>query len=452
MKYIYIKYKPHYKDTLKLAIPVVISQVGFIATHLADSIVVGHFAGTISLAAVSLVGAIFIVPMLIGTGIAYGLTPLISQENGRQNYKECGRLLSNSVIINSVVAVLLFLLMYFGSVVVLDHLDQSPSVIAEAKPFFVLLGFSVIPLLMFSTFKQFAEGLGFTKQAMQISIWGNVLNIILGVIFVKGMFGIAPMGIRGVGYSTLIERVLMAIVMAAYVFRAERFKPYLAGFSLGAIDKLRSAKIFKIGIPVALQGAFEVSAFGGANLLIGTIGAVEQAAHQVAINMAAVTFMVATGLSAAAAIRSGNNTGARNYHTLRLSALSSYHIVLVFMTCTAVLFVVANKWLPWIVTNDEGVIAVASKLLILAAVFQVFDGAQVVGLGILRGMGDVNMPTIFTLLAYWVIGIPVAYVLGIALGYGAVGVWWGLVCGLAAAAIMLYMRFNKLSKKLLITD
>ncbi|RVU00945.1 MATE family efflux transporter [Mucilaginibacter limnophilus] len=451
MKAAYFKYKPHYKDTLKLAIPVVISQVGHISVHLSDSIVVGHFVGTVALAAVSLVGSIFIVPMLIGMGISYGLTPLISQENGRSNYAECGRLLSNSFIINLITGAILFLIMYFGSVYVLDHLKQSPEVVAQAKPFLVLLGFSIIPLLIFNTFKQFAEGLGFTKQAMQISIWGNVINICLGIIFVRGMFGIEPMGIKGVGYSTLIDRCLMAIAMSFYVFRSKRFKEYLKGFVFGKIDKIRCINILKIGIPVALQGTFEVGAFGGANILIGTIGATQQAAHQVAINMAAVTFMVATGISSAAAIRSGNNFGAKNHQLLRMSALSSYHIVLAFMTFTAIVFVIANKWLPWIVTNDTNVIAVASQLLLFAAVFQVFDGAQVVGLGILRGMGDVNIPTVITLIAYWIIGLPIGYFAGIYLGYGANGIWVGLVCGLAAAAIMLYFRFNKISRKLLVT-
>ncbi|MEO6149000.1 MAG: MATE family efflux transporter, partial [Mucilaginibacter sp.] len=358
----------------------------------------------------------------------------------------------NSLLINIVTGIVLFLAMYFGSVYVLDHLNQSPEVVIQAKPFFVLLGFSIITLMIFSTFKQFAEGLGFTKQAMRVSIWGNVINIILGIIFVKGLFGIEPMGIRGVGYSTLIDRCLMAVVMSAYVLRSRNFRKYLKGFVFMQIDKVRSIKILKIGIPVALQGTFEVGAFGAANVLIGTISPIQQAAHQVAINMAAVTFMVAGGISAAAAIRSGNNFGAKEHVNLRFSAISSYHIVLAFMTFTAVLFVVANNWLPWIITTDTRVIAVASQLLILAAIFQLFDGAQVVGLGILRGMGDVNVPTLITLIAYWVIGLPVSYFIGIYMGYGAQGVWVGLVCGLAAAAIMLYFRFNKISKRLILNN
>ncbi|RYE18480.1 MAG: MATE family efflux transporter, partial [Sphingobacteriales bacterium] len=350
-----------------------------------------------------------------------------------------------------ITSIVLFLGMYFGSVYLLNSLDQSPAVVAQAKPFFVLLGFSIVPLMIFNTFKQFAEGLGFTKQAMQISIWGNVINIILGIIFVKGLFGIAPMGIRGVGYSTLIDRCLMAMVMSAYVLRSRNFRKYLKGFVITQIDKVRTARILKIGIPVALQGTFEVGAFSAANVMIGTISPIQQAAHQVAITLASVTFMVASGISSAAAIKSGNNFGAKEHLSLRFSAISSYHIVMVFMAFTAILFVVANNWLPWIISTDANVIAIASQLLILAAIFQLFDGAQVVGLGILRGMGDVNVPTLITLIAYWVIGLPVSYVIGIYWGYGAQGVWVGLVLGLAAAAIMLYFRFNKISKQLILT-
>jgi MATE family multidrug resistance protein len=446
MKTIYQKYRPYYRDTLHLAIPVVISQLGHTTVQFADSIVVGHFAGTLSLAAVSLVNSIFMITLVIGLGISYGITPLIAQYNGSNNFAECGKLLSNSLFLNILTGIILFLVIYFGSVLALGHLGQSPEVVVLAKPYLLLLGISTVPLLIFNTFKQFAEGLGFTRQAMKISIWGNVLNICVGVVLVKGMFGIHPMGIKGVGYSTLLDRCLMACVMGIYVFRSHRFKKYLKDFVLLGIDRIRSLKILGIGIPVALQSVFEISAFGGANILIGTIGPVQQAAHQVALNMAALTYMMASGISAAAAIKSGNNFGAKDYKTLRLSAITSYHIVLVFMTFTALVFIIANHWLPWIVTSDRSVVLIASQLLIIAGLFQIFDGTQVVGLGILRGMGDVLVPTVITFLAYWVLGLPVGYVLGIKLGMGVSGVWYGLTAGLLAASVLLFLRFQVISK------
>ena len=447
MNSIYLKYKQYYRDNLVLALPVVISQLGHTLVQTSDSVIIGHFAGTISLAASALSSSIFIIFLIIGIGISYGLTPLIAQNNGRENFDECGKLLSNSLFVNMVTGVLLFALTYFCSGYLLDHLKQTPAVVKEAKPFLLLLGISIVPLLFFNTFKQFAEGLGFTKQAMLISIWGNILNIALGVIFVKGLFGISPMGIKGVGYSTLIDRTVMAIVMSIYIFKSPKFKKYLKDFIISRIDFSRVKAILKIGVPVAMQYTFEISAFSAAAILIGVIGYHEQAAHQVAINLASITYMMASGVSAAATIKSGNYFGSNEHLKLRHSAISNYHIVLLFMGFTAGLFALFNHQLPWIYTSDTIVINIAAHLLILAAFFQLFDGTQVVGLGILRGMGDVNIPTLITFIAYWIIGLPVGYLFGIYLHQGVYGVWYGLVLGLIASSLLLFYRFHIISIK-----
>jgi MATE family multidrug resistance protein len=447
MNFIYHKYKAHYRDNLNLAIPVVISQLGHTLVQTSDTIIVGHFAGTVSLAAVSLANSIFIITLVIGIGISYGITPLIAQHNGRNNYAECGQLLSNSLFINIITGVVLFTLTFFGSQLLLDHLDQTPAVVHQAKPFLVLLGLSIIPMLVFNTFKQFAEGLGFTKQAMMISIWGNLFNICLGIVLVKGLFGISPMGVKGVGYSTLADRCIMGTVMGIYVFRSANFRKYLKGFVLTNISRLRCLQLLRIGAPVALQYTFEISAFSAAAIIIGTIGYHEQAAHQVAINLASITYMMASGLSAAAAIKSGNYFGSNEHQKLRHSAISSYHIVLVFMLIAASVFTIFNHLLPWIYTSDRVVISIAAQLLIIAAFFQLFDGTQVVGLGILRGMGDVNIPTLITFIAYWVVGLPVGYLLGLQMHLGVKGVWYGLVLGLMVSSILLFFRFQFISRK-----
>lgn len=447
MKSLYQKYKPYYGESLMLAIPVVFSQVGHTLVQTADSIIIGHFAGTIPLAAVSLVNSIFVVGLVIGLGVSYGITPLIAQNNGRNDHDECGRLLSNSLLINSITGVVLFLFISFGMMFLIDHLGQSPEVVKQAKPYLFLMGMSLVPLLIFNTFKQFAEGLGFTAQAMFISIGGNILNVCLGIIFVKGLFGVKPMGVSGVGYSTLIDRCTMAVVMGVYVFKSKNFRSYLKHFALKNIDKLRCASIMKIGTPVALQYVFEVSAFSGAAILIGMISPVAQAAHQVAINLAGLTYMAASGIAAAAAIKSGNFFGAKQHRDLRLSAISNYHIVIVFMLSTALLFTFGNHFLPWMYTSDQAVISIASQLLIIAAFFQLFDGTQVVGLGVLRGMGDVNIPTVITLIAYWIVGLPVGYLLGMQFNMGVTGVWYGLVLGLLTSSLLLFIRFQFVSRK-----
>ncbi|EDM38378.1 multidrug resistance protein [Pedobacter sp. BAL39] len=445
---LYNKYKPYYSDNLRLAMPIVVSQLGHTLVHLADSVIVGHFAGTIQLAAVSLVNSIFMLILVIGMGIAYGLTPLIAQQNGRQNYSECGKLLSNSLLINILTSLVLYAFVHMGTLMVIDHLGQSPEVVAFAKPYLGYLGISIIPLLIFQTFKQFTEGLGFTKQAMYISIWGNLINIVLGIIFVKGMFGISPMGVKGVGLSTLIDRCIMAIVMTIYVLRSKHFRKYITEFRMALFDKVRALKIVKIGAPVALQYSFEISAFSGAAILIGTIGAVEQAAHQVAINLAAVTYMMASGIASAATIKTGNNFGKGDFKDLRRSAIASYHVIILFMSITAILFILANRMLPFIYTEDPAVINIAAQLLIIAGFFQLFDGTQVVGLGVLRGIGDVNLPTIITFIAYWIIGIPLGYFLGITYGLGVNGIWYGLTFGLLTASLLLFIRFQNKTRAL----
>lgn len=426
-----------------MAGPVVISQLGHTLVHTADSIIVGHFAGTIPLAAVSLVHSVFMIVMVVGLGIAYGITPLIAQANGKKEYKECGALLSNSLMINVLSGIFLFSIIYFGSMAAIDHLDQDPAVVREAKPYLLILSLSMLPLMVFSTFKQFAEGLGFTKQAMNITIWGNVLNVLLAIMFVKGMFGIPAMGVKGVGYATLIDRCLMAVVMATYVFRSVNFKRYLAQFNVFRIGRARCLSIFKIGAPVAMQYVFEIGAFAGAAVIAGTLGAHIQAAHQVAITLAAMTYMMASGIAAAATIKTGNSFGQRNFFRLRRYAVSSYHIVLAFMGIAALLFVLLNQLLPWIFTKDLIVVGISAQLLIVAGLFQLFDGTQVVGLGILRGVGDVNVPTFITFFAYWIIGLPMAYLLGISLGWGIQGIWFGLTLGLLTSSVLLYLRYRR---------
>src|SRR5690606_35089366 len=359
------------------------------------------------------------------------------------NKDNCGKLLSNCLWLNVATAILLFALVNFGSMYAIQHMDQDPRVVETAKPYLLILMLSIVPLMIFNTFKQFAEGLGFTRQAMNITIWGNVLNVLLAIVFVKGMFGVEPMGVSGVGYATLIDRCLMAVVMGMYVFRSVNFTRYLAQFKVWQASWARCFALLKIGAPVAMQYVFEVGAFAAAAVIAGTIGANEQAAHQVAITLAATTYMMASGIASAATIKTGNSYGNRNVFRLRRFASSSYLIVLVFMGFSALLFTVFNHYLPWIFTSDTVVIGIAAQLLIIAGLFQLFDGTQVVGLGILRGMGDVNIPTLITFIAYWVIGLPVAYLLGIVLDLGVTGIWYGLTIGLLTSSLLLYVRYKR---------
>ncbi|HVI49394.1 MAG TPA: MATE family efflux transporter [Chitinophaga sp.] len=446
MKQLYLKYKGFYRDNFSLAYPVVISQIGHTLVALSDSIIIGH-TGKVPLAAVSLGNGLFGIFMVTGIGMSYGLTPLIAQENGRGNKGSIGHLLSHSLIVNMTVGVLLSTFIYFASAY-MDRLDQEPDVVKQAIPFLRYLGFSFVPLMLFLTFKQFAEGLGFTRQAMNISIIGNLINIVIGITLVYGFFGLPRMGVVGVGIATFTDRLIMGITMAFYVLRSPRFKPYLQSFGFSNIKMSSIKKILGIGAPVALQYVFEVSAFSGAAVMVGWIGAAELAAHQIALSLASMTYMMASGISAAAGIKSGNNFGKQDYVSLRLSAIASYHMVLILMGTAALVFVTCRFLLPTMYINDPQVISIAAGLLIIAAFFQLFDGAQVVGLGILRGLGDVRMPTLITLVAYWVIGLPLGYFLGVHLKFGVEGIWWALALGLLCASILLFVRFHVKTKRL----
>ncbi|MCY4779752.1 MATE family efflux transporter [Sphingobacterium sp. UT-1RO-CII-1] len=444
----YYKQNKHfYWSTFALAGPVIISQLGQTLVQTADTIIVGKFVGTIPLAAVSLVHSVFIVVMVLGIGVSYGLTPLIAQENGRNNKADCGRLLSNSLWLNIATGLILFLIVNFGSMYAVQHMDQDPRVVDAAKPYLLILMLSVVPLMVFNTFKQFAEGLGFTKQAMNITIWGNILNVVLAIIFVKGFFGIKPMGIEGVGYATLIDRIAMMIAMATYVLKSNRFKPYLQYFRLLYIDFKRVKKILTIGAPVAMQYVFEVGAFAAAALIAGKIGAIEQASHQVAITLASMAYMMASGIASAATIKTGHSFGKGNMIRVTKFANVSYQLALVFMICTALIFTFFSNYLPLIFSDDQAVITISASLLIIAGLFQLFDGVQVVGLGVLRGIGDVNVPTLITFFAYWIIGVPSAYLLGIVLNIGIKGVWYGLTLGLLTSSLLLFFRYRYIIKK-----
>jgi multidrug resistance protein, MATE family len=440
------KYQQYYRDNSRLAYPVMISQLGHTMVAVSDTIIIGH-TGDVPLAAVAFAASIFSVFMVMGIGMSYGLTPLIAQETGRGNIDACGSLLRHSLVINLILGLILSAVIIFGSYY-LRVLHQDPDVEEQARPFLQFLGASFFPLMVFLSFKQFAEGLGFTRQAMNISIVGNVLNILLGITLVYGFH----MGVIGVGIATLTDRLLMGIAMSWYVLNSARFKQYIRHFGHWHLSFAEMKKILGIGAPVAMQYIFEIGAFSGAIIMAGWIGAKQQAAHQIAINLASVTYMMASGISAAAGIKSGNYFGARQFRELRMSAIASYHMVLIFMSTTALIFMACCRVLPLMYITDPAVVDIAAGLIIIAAFFQLFDGTQVVGLGILRGLGDVKVPTIITFLAYWVLGLPVGYFLGIYLGFGVQGIWWGLLLGLLTASILLFFRFQHKTRKAILEN
>ncbi len=385
---------------------------------------------------------------MFGIGVSYGITPLVAAADGEGNLLRSGQLLKHASVINLITGLLLFSLVFIGSRS-LRFLNQPENVVDMAIPYLNIITLSMIPLMIFQTYRQFAEGLSRTKMAMIIVIATNLLNVGLNYIFIYGKLGFPALGLNGAGWASLIARVLLAVWMAAYIYFGRSFRPYRIGFTIGRYRKIIYRKLLNIGLPAGFQYIFEVGAFGFAVIMIGWLGTNAMAAHQIAINMAAISYMAASGLSAAATIRVGNQWGRRDIHTLRGAAFTIYGMVIVFMAFCALVFITGRHFFPSLYIDDTEVITMAGSLLVIAAFFQLSDGIQVVSLGALRGLEDVKIPTIFTFLAYWVIALPAGYLLAFPLGFGVQGIWSGLLIGLTTAAIVLFLRFRHLTRKLL---
>jgi multidrug resistance protein, MATE family len=439
--------KDHYKKNFHLAYPVMISQLGHTMVGVADSVMVGQL-GAVPLAAASLGNVVFFVLMTFGIGVSYAITPLVAAADGEGNRQQIGVLLKHGFLINLVTGLIIFGVVVAGDGI-LFHLNQPEEVVSLALPYLSVIMLSMVPLMIFQTFRQFAEGLSLTRQAMVIVLMSNLVNILLNYVLIFGKLGFPAMGLLGAGWATLLSRVLMALLMAGYIRYGRRFQQYWEEFGFQKYSRELIRKMLKIGIPSGLQFIFEVGAFGFAAIMMGWLGAKTLAAHQIAINLASVSYMMASGLSAAAAIRVGNQLGRKDIPTLRRAGFTIYAMVLIFMGVCALLFVFGREFLPSLYIQDAEVIAIAAPLIVIAGLFQLSDGAQVVGLGALRGMADVKIPTLLTFIAYWVIGLPSGYVLAFYTPLGSQGIWFGLLIGLTVVAIALFIRFHKLTKRML---
>ena len=425
-----------------------LSQLGHVLVGVADNMMVGRL-GAIPLAAASLANAVFFLLLTFGIGVSYAITPLVAAADGEENKSKIAEILKHGLVINTVAGIILFVIVLLGSGT-LNYMNQPEEVVILAIPYLLIITFSILPFMFFQTYRQFAEGLSNTKQAMFITVFANGINVILNYILIFGKLGFPALGLMGAGYATLIARIIMALMMAWYIYSNKRFSEYRIGFQLRNFSKIIFRKMLAIGIPAGMQFAFEVSAFAGAAIMIGWISAEALAAHQVAINLASISYMMASGLSAAATVRVGNQLGRKDILMLRRAAFSIYMMVLLFMSAWAIIFFVGRYFLPSLYISDPEVIQQAAILVVIAGLFQLSDGVQVVSLGVLRGLADVKIPTWLTLFAYWGLGLPIGYYLGFPLDWGAEGIWYGLLVGLTVVGLTLFIRFNTMTKKMLL--
>lgn len=400
----------------------------------ADTMMVGR-VGVIPLAAATFAGTIFHVLILFGIGVSYAVTPLVAATNPK-NQTKLMKFLQSALVLNLVVSLALCGIGIAASPFLL-HFGQEVPVAVGAKPYLIIVSTSLIPLMIFQTFRQYAEGLSDTFNPMIVSIIANLLNVALNYLLIYGEFGFPELGLDGAGYATLISRVVMAFLMWWVIRKG------LKGFHW-RLDTAQLKRMFKIGIPTGMQYVFEVGAFAVASIMVGWISAEALAAHQIALNISAVTYMVATGIAASATVRIGNQKGLGDLINLRLAGITSFTLVTMFMILAALTFILLRDELPALYVGDAEVQRIAAGILIIAAGFQISDGFQAVGLGVLRGLTDVRMPTFVTFFSFWVVAIPLGYFLGFNLGFGIEGIWYALLTGLTLAALLHILRFRKL--------
>lgn len=435
-------YFPFYKKNLQLAIPVILSQVGQVTVSLVDNMMVGH-AGTTELAAASFSNSIFIIGMLLGMGITMGITPLVGKFFSQKNDHEVAAFLKNGFVLHGIIAMLLVVVM---SVVALflGRMGQPEEVVKLAYPYFMVLVASQLPLLLFYSLKQFLEGLGNTKVAMMITLTSNLVNLVFNYLLIFGKFGFPELGLMGAGISTFIARLIMPFLIIAFLRRHQSFSQYVKTALHAHFDRGRIKQLLSIGLPIGIQIVIEVLTFSVGAVMMGWLGKEQLAAHQIAIGMASFTYMISLGVGAASTILVSHEFGVHNIAGIRKMVSSALHLIVLFMFSMGILFILLREQLPWLFTQDRAVIQIAAGLLIIAAMFQVFDGIQVALLSVLRGMSDVRKPMILAFFSYSVIGLPISYIFGFILNFGAVGIWIGFLVGLAAAACFFTYRLRKL--------
>jgi multidrug resistance protein, MATE family len=440
------RYSNHVKPNFLLAYPVMLSMLGQVMTGVADSVMVG-WTGATPLAASSFANIFFTIPLFFGIGVSYAITPLVAEGAGSKNIPKIIDVLRHGTLINLIVGLVLAVLI-FAVEPFMFSMGQPEEVVTLGIPYLSIIGISIIPTMIFQTYRQFAEGLEKTRMAMTIVISCNFLNIVLNYVLIFGKYGFPELGLNGAGWATLISRMMMAICMMLYVYYGEKFSAYRKGFLIGNYSKGIISKMLHIGLPAGSQYIFEAGAFGFSALMMGWIGTTALAAHQIAINLATISYMTTSGLGAAATIRVGNFLGQQNKIKLQDSAFTMIWMGVVLMAGWALLFILGRYFLPTLYIEDFAVIELTSTLLIFASFFQLSDGIQVVCAGALRGLQDVKVPSILIFVAYWVIALPLGYLLAFPLGLGATGIWIGLSIGLTLTATAMVVRFKHLSNKI----
>ncbi len=435
------KYKSHYIALLHLGLPIVIGQMGMILVGFADTLMVGHY-NVESLAASSFVNSVFNLVIIFGTGFAYGLTPIIGSLFGSSEFPAAGRMLKNSLLANTVIAILMILAMTVLYLNV-EKLGQPKELIPLIKPYFIILLSTLIFVMLFNAFKQFVDGITDTRTSMWILLGGNVVHIVSNYILIHGKFGMPELGLLGAGISTLFSRILMLSAFVFIFFFTKRYALYKGGFFRSKLNKVDFKVLNKMGWPVALQMGMETASFSLSAIMVGWLGAVALAAHQIMVTISTVSFMMFYGMGSAIAVRVSNFRGSNDLVNIRSSAFAGAHIIMLMAVITSSLIFSFRHYIGTWFTDEEDVRLVVVTLVFPLLIYQFSDGMQIAFANALRGLTDVKAVMVIAFISYFVIALPVGYTCGFILNWGVPGVWVTFPVGLSCAAILMFLRFQK---------
>ena len=443
MKSLWQRYRPDLLATLRLSYPIVIGQLGFVLMGVISNVMVGPL-GAAALGAVGIANSIFFVVAILGIGTLSVVAPMVANANGAGDWYRCQRLFRSGILIGlgmgtGLALVMVVLVKWF------EVFRQTAEITALAKEYLLIIGVSIVPLLVFVAAKQFGDGLSHTRMAMYITLAGLALSTLSNWLLIHGHWGFPALGVRGSALSVLVARLGMAALILAYVSRAGVFKSYWRALPQPGQPRYLFNQIIRLGLPSGFQYFFEIAAFSVAIVVVGWLGKYPLAAHEIAISLASITYMMASGLAAAGSIRVGEATGRGDQAGVVRAGTVAFVLTGLFMAGCCGLFLTANEPLVRLYIQDPRVTEIAVSLVVIAGFFQLSDGIQVVGLGVLRGIADVNVPTVITLFAYWIIGLPLGYLLAFRFGLNAPGIWIGLSVGLTVSAVLLTVRFYRLS-------
>ena len=431
----------HYKALFKLGLPIVIGQLGMIVLGFADTLMIGHHS-TEDLAGASFVNNMFNLAIIFATGFSYGLTPIVGSLFGKGEQKAVGRTLKNALLVNGLIGVLLTLIM--GALYLNIHrLGQPEELLPLMQPYYIVLLISLIFVMLFNAFKQFADGITDTQTPMWLLIGGNVLNIFGNWVLIYGHFGFPEMGLLGAGIATLASRILMLIAFVSIFFIGKRYQPYKEGFLTGKINRSDFLQLNKLGWPVGLQMGMETASFSLATIMVGWLGATALAAHQVMLTIGQLGYMMYYGMAAAVAVRVSNFHGQKNTEAAHHSASAGFHIILLMALLVSVpLFLVRNEIGGWFTDSHEVTLMVAS-LIVPFIIYQFGDGMQCNYSNALRGIADVKPVMYIAFIAYFIISLPAGYLFGFVFDWGLTGIWLSFPFGLTSAGLMFWWRFRE---------